>query len=156
MTHTVMLWLEDAFKTFIISMLPVIEIRGALPVGIALGLHPIESYIISTLGNMLPIPFLIIAIRHIVKWLDDHQILHRFTTFLKNKAKNNSGVTFWGLWLLVAIPLPGTGAWTGAVVASLLDIPLRRSLPAILLGVLTAGCIVLGASCGAFALVSLF
>lgn len=155
MLHTLFFLLEDVLKTFIISMLPVIEIRGALPAGIALGLHPLVSYIISAVGNMLPVPFLILLVNHVVKWMESRGLFHWFTEFLEKKARNNSNVSFWGLFLLVAIPLPGTGAWTGAVVASLLGIPLRRSLPAILLGVLAAGCIVLTASYGMLALAAL-
>ncbi len=155
MTHTIMLWLEDAVKTFFFSMLPVIEIRGGIPFGMALGLNPVESYLISILGNMLPIPFLILAGRHIIKWMETHGILSRFTKLLKEKANSHSGITFWGLCFFVAIPLPGTGAWTGGIIASILGIPMRWSLLAISLGVLIAGLIVTGASCGVFALISL-
>lgn len=139
-------------KTLLISMLPVLEIRAAIPVGIAAGLEPWLAYVLGVIGNMIPIPFLILLTRHIVAWLQKHNILVRFTNWLQRKGKEKSEVvqrySFWGLLILVAIPLPGTGAWTGALVASLLDMSLKRALPAITLGVMIAGGIVMAVTFG--------
>lgn len=150
--------LEELIKTFAIALLPVIEIRGALPAGIAMGLSPAVAFVTAALGNIAPIPFLILAVRHVLEWMKKHHILDLLTGFLENKAHSKSDLIakygFWGLWVLVAIPLPGTGAWTGALVASLLDIRLSKSLPAILLGVLTAGVIVLLVTYGVISAVS--
>lgn len=133
-------------------MLPVLEIRAAIPVGIAAGLEPWLAYVLGVIGNMIPIPFLILLTRHIVAWLQKHNILVRFTNWLQRKGKEKSEVvqrySFWGLLILVAIPLPGTGAWTGALVASLLDMSLKRALPAITLGVMIAGGIVMAVTFG--------
>lgn len=133
-------------------MLPVLEIRAAIPVGIAAGLDPWIAYVLGVIGNMIPIPFLILLTRHIIAWLQKHNILVRFTNWLQRKGKEKSEVvqrySFWGLLILVAIPLPGTGAWTGALVASLLDMSLKRALPAITLGVMIAGGIVMAVTFG--------
>lgn len=139
-------------KTLFFAMLPVIEIRGAIPIGIAQGLNPWLAYAIGVIGNMIPIPFLVLLTRHIIDWLKKHNILVRFTSWLERKGREKSkqviAYSFWGLLLLVAIPLPGTGAWTGALVASLLDMRLKNCLPAITLGVLIAGGIVMAVTYG--------
>lgn len=139
-------------KTLFFAMLPVIEIRGAIPIGIAQGLDPWLAYAIGVIGNMIPIPFLVLLTRHIIDWLKKHNILVRFTSWLERKGREKSkqviAYSFWGLLLLVAIPLPGTGAWTGALVASLLDMRLKNCLPAITLGVLIAGGIVMAVTFG--------
>lgn len=140
------------FKTLLTAMLPILEIRGAIPVGIALGLDPWFAFAVGFVGNMLPIPILILLTRHVIEWLKKHNILVRFTDWLENKgskgAQKVQRYSFWGLFILVAIPLPGTGAWTGALVASLLDMRLKRALPAIAMGVAVAGLIVLAVTYG--------
>ena len=144
--------LKAILYTFGTSLLPVLEIRGAIPVGVAQGLDPWLAYIIGAVGNMLPIPFLILLTRKVIEWLKKHNVLVRFTSWLERKgeekAKTVKAYSFWGLLILVAIPLPGTGAWTGALVASLLNMRLKDALPAILLGVLIAGLIVLAVTFG--------
>lgn len=144
--------LHDIIKTLFTGMLPILEIRGAIPVGVAAGLDPLASFAIGFVGNMLPVPFLILLARHIIEWMKKHHILDRFTSFLEKKGSQKAQTvqkySFWGLFVLVAIPLPGTGAWTGALVASLLDMRLKRALPAIAMGVLVAGFIVLLATYG--------
>lgn len=140
------------FKTLLTAMLPILEIRGAIPVGIALGLDPWLAFAVGFVGNMLPIPILILLTRHVIEWLKKHNILVRFTDWLEDKgskgAQKVQRYSFWGLFILVAIPLPGTGAWTGALVASLLDMRLKRALPAIAMGVAVAGFIVLAVTYG--------
>lgn len=137
-------------------MLPVIEIRGAIPVGVAAGLQPWLAFFVGFIGNMLPVPALILLVRKVLQWLKKHDILVKFTAWLENKGSKGAQTvqkySFWGLFVLVAIPLPGTGAWTGALVASLLDMRLRRALPSIALGVLVAGLIVLAVTYGVVAI----
>lgn len=139
--------LSDMIKTLFTAMLPVLEIRGAIPVGVAAGLDPWLAFAVGVVGNMLPIPILILVTRRVINWLKKHGVLVRFTGWLERKgaekARTVQQYSFWGLFILVAIPLPGTGAWTGALVASLLDMRLKRALPAITMGVIAAGIIVL-------------
>ncbi len=134
-------------KTLVTAMLPILEIRGAIPVGVASGLDPWFAFAVGFVGNMLPIPILILLTRKVIEWLKKHNVLVKFTAWLENKgskgAQKVQRYSFWGLFILVAIPLPGTGAWTGALVASLLDMRLKRALPAIAMGVAVAGLIVL-------------
>lgn len=134
-------------KTLVTAMMPILEIRGAIPVGVASGLDPWLAFAVGFVGNMLPIPILILLTRKIIEWLKKHNVLVKLTTWLENKgskgAQKVQKYSFWGLFILVAIPLPGTGAWTGALVASLLDMRLKRALPAIAMGVAAAGLIVL-------------
>ena len=134
-------------KTLVTAMLPILEIRGAIPVGVASGLDPWLAFAVGFVGNMLPIPILILLTRKIIEWLKKHNMLVKLTAWLENKgskgAQKVQKYSFWGLFILVAIPLPGTGAWTGALVASLLDMRLKRALPSIAMGVAVAGLIVL-------------
>lgn len=134
-------------KTLVTAMMPILEIRGAIPVGVASGLDPWLAFAVGFVGNMLPIPILILLTRKIIEWLKKHNMLAKLTAWLENKgskgAQKVQKYSFWGLFILVAIPLPGTGAWTGALVASLLDMRLKRALPAIAMGVAVAGLIVL-------------
>ena len=134
-------------KTLVTAMMPILEIRGAIPVGVASGLDPWLAFAVGFVGNMLPIPILILLTRKIIEWLKKHNMLVKLTAWLENKgskgAQKVQKYSFWGLFILVAVPLPGTGAWTGALVASLLDMRLKRALPAIAMGVAVAGLIVL-------------
>lgn len=134
-------------KTLVTAMMPILEIRGAIPVGVASGLDPWLAFAVGFVGNMLPIPILILLTRKIIEWLKKHNMLVKLTAWLENKgskgAQKVQKYSFWGLFILVAIPLSGTGAWTGALVASLLDMRLKRALPAIAMGVAVAGLIVL-------------
>ncbi|MEA5152372.1 MAG: small multi-drug export protein [Oscillospiraceae bacterium] len=130
-------------STFFISMVPVVELRLGLPYGIALGLDYPLALIAAVLGNMLPVPFIIVYIRRIFAWLRRHWArLDSFITRLENKAhlKGEKVKKYGpiGLLIFVAIPLPGTGAWTGALVAALLDMRLKSAVPSILLGVIIA------------------
>ena len=134
-------------EALVTAMMPILEIRGAIPVGVASGLDPWLAFAVGFVGNMLPIPILILLTRKIIEWLKKHNMLVKLTAWLENKgskgAQKVQKYSFWGLFILVAIPLPGTGAWTGALVASLLDMRLKRALPAIAMGVAAAGLIVL-------------
>ena len=129
--------------TFFISMLPIVELRAGLPYGIALGLDYWQALCCAVLGNLLPAPFIILFIRQIFTWLrKKNKRLDLWITNQEQKAAHKSKVVDKygpiGLCLLVAIPLPGTGAWTGALVAALMDMRLQRALPSIVLGVFIA------------------
>ncbi len=133
--------------TFLISMVPVIELRGAIPIGVAAGLDYWVVIAIAIVGNLVPVPFIIIFIKKIFAWMRNlSPKLNGVVTKLENRAESKKETVqkyaFWGLFLFVAIPLPGTGAWTGALIAAMLDMRLKRAFPSILLGVLTAGAII--------------
>ena len=130
----------ESLLTLLVSMVPVIELRGGVPFGTALGLAPLHALVVCIIGNMLPIPFIIVYIRRIFHWMRRRSPrLNALVDKLEKKAHLKD--KYIGLWLFVAIPLPGTGAWTGALIAALLDMPLRKSIPSIFLGVVTAGLI---------------
>ena len=132
--------------TFLISMVPVLELRGAIPVGVAGGLSPLAAMCIATAGNLLPVPFLILFTRRVFHWLKAKGTLRILVEKLETRAAEKSRVVlkyaWWGLCILVAIPLPGTGAWTGALVAAVLNMRLKSAMPAIAVGVIIAGFIV--------------
>lgn len=141
-----------------IAMVPVIELRGAIPVGIAAGLAPWEAYLAAVIGNMVPVPLIMLLVRRVFqalrrgKWWGPKIAALERRAHLKGRIVRKYRLA--GLLILVAIPLPGTGAWTGALVADVLDIRLRDAMPAILLGLLAAGGITLAVTCGVFAAVS--
>ena len=141
--------------TALVSMLPVLEIRGGIPFGTALGLSIKEAFLASLVGNMLPVPFIILFVRKIFVFLRKHFArlgawVDRLEKRAWEKSRKVQQYQAWGLFLLVAIPLPGTGAWTGALIAALLDMRLRRAVPVIFAGVVTAGLIVSLITVGAF------
>lgn len=135
-----------ALLTFAISMVPVIELRGAIPYGVAAGLNPWLAFVLASIGNFLPVPFILLFIRKILHWMKRYPRLRSIAERIERRAENKSGAVrnseVIGLCLFVAIPLPGTGAWTGALIAALMEMRLKRALPTILLGVLLAGVIV--------------
>ena len=139
-------------------MVPVVELRGAIPYGVIAGLSVQQAFVLAVIGNLLPIPFLVVFTRKVFEWLRTKSDgLDRMVCRLEAKADKNKELVekseFFGLMLLVAIPLPGTGAWTGALVAAMLDMRLKRAMPAIILGVLVAGVIVTTLTYGAGALI---
>lgn len=149
--------LKEAFMTFVMAMIPVVELRGAIPFGVVSGLSIQTSFALSVIGNMVPIPVLVVFTRKVFEWLQTkNKWLHKMVEKLEKKAEKNKKVVlrseFWGLMILVAIPLPGTGAWTGALVAAMLNMRLARAIPSIGLGVLLAGIIVTTITYGAGAL----
>ena len=128
-----------------ISMVPIIELRGAVPIGIAWGLETLPTYLICVIGNIIPVPFILLFIRAILKFMLRVEKLAPIAEWIQRKADKHSGAitkyaTF-GLYLFVAIPLPGTGAWTGALVAALLNMKMKYAFISIALGVLSAGII---------------
>lgn len=139
--------------TLIISMIPVIELRGAIPIGVSLGLSHAEAMGISIIGNMLPVPFIILFIRPIFRWMTRKSgKLARLAEKLEAKAEGKwdkiHRYQFFALTIFVAIPLPGTGSWSGALIAAVMNMRLRNALPSILLGVLIAGILVSGITYG--------
>ena len=132
--------------TFLISMVPVIELRGALPIGVGMGLPPLTALIVSIIGNMVPVPFIIIFIRRILDWMHRFEKFDRIATRLEAKAAKGGEklvkYEMFGLFLLVAVPLPGTGTWTGSLVAAFFDLRLKNAVPVIFAGVVTAGIVV--------------
>lgn len=130
--------------TTLVSMIPVVELRGGIPFGVAAGLPVWAAYIAAVIGNMLPVPFILVYIRRIFQWMRRHMPrLNALVDKLEKKAHlKGQTVTkykYLGLMIFVAIPLPGTGAWTGALAAAFLDMPLRKAIPSIFAGVLVAG-----------------
>ena len=143
---------------FLVSMVPIIELRGAIPIAVGYGLDLIPSYIVAILGNMLPVPFIYFFARKILDWGKDKKYIGRFFRFclekgekagIKLQSKAGRGM-FVALLLFVGIPLPGTGAWTGTLAASLLNLDFKKSVIAVICGLLLAGAIMLAASLGVF------
>ncbi len=150
-------FLGKIILTFLISMVPIIELRGALPVATGAGLDWKIAIPVAIIGNLVPVPFIIIFIKKIFAWMRKvSQKFEKIVVKMENKALSKRDTIDkygpWGLWIFVAIPLPGTGAWTGALIAAILDIPLKKAFPAIAFGVLTAGIIVAFVSYGAAAI----
>ena len=148
--------LKQYLITFFISMVPLIELRGAIPYSQVVGLPLLPSYIVCIIGNMLPVPIIFFFARKVLEWGCDKPIIGKFFTFClekghkggeKLKEKAGKGL-FWALLLFVGIPLPGTGAWTGTLAASILDMDFKSSVLACMGGVLLAGVIMGVASTG--------
>jgi uncharacterized membrane protein len=136
---------------FLVSMVPLIELRGAVPIALGWGLDPVATYVICILGNMLPVPIIYFFARKVLLWGKDKRFIGKFFTFCLRKGERagqklasiagRHGL-FVAMLIFVGIPLPGTGAWTGSLVAAVLDMRLSRAVPAITAGVLTAGAII--------------
>ena len=138
------------------SMLPIIELRGAIPMGAAFGLPWWQTYLIAIVGNMLPVPIILLFVKSVLTWMSKCRVkffnkvaLKMFEKAEKNRAKVEK-YAFWGLTLFVGIPLPGTGGWTGALAASLLKIDIKKASLAILLGIAIAATIMTFISYGVF------
>ena len=134
--------------TMLVSMLPVIELRGGIPFGVALGLPYYLAFPAAVAGNLIPAPIIVVYIRRIFMLMRRHLprlnfLVDRLEKKAHLKGKKVQKFQYLGLWLFVAIPLPGTGAWTGALAAAFLDMRLKKAMPAITMGVLTAGGIML-------------
>ncbi|MGN0570088.1 MAG: COG2426 family protein [Candidatus Fimenecus sp.] len=146
----------DELTVFLISLMPVLEIRGGMIAARLLEMDFLKAFAICYVGNMLPIPFIILFIRKIFEFLRRFKFFERIIVKLEKKTEKNKEKVMryeaWGLLLFVAIPLPGTGGWTGALMAALLDIRIKRSLPIIAIGVLIAGFIMSGLTYGLFQL----
>ena len=146
-------WLTDTTMgkcifTMLVSMLPIIELRGGLPFGVALGLPYYLAFPFAVIGNLIPAPFIIVYIRRVFVLLRKYiprlnSLVDKLETKAHLKGEQMQKYERFGLWLFVAIPLPGTGAWTGSLAATFLGMRLKYAMPAVVLGVLTAGTIML-------------
>lgn len=133
--------------TVLVSMVPVIELRGGIPFGVAAGLPVWMAFVAAVIGNIIPAPFIIVFIRRIFAWMRRrmprlNSVVDKLERKAHLKGKTVTKYQYLGLAVFVAIPLPGTGAWTGALVAAFLDMRLRKAMPAIILGVVAAGLII--------------
>ena len=157
-----MQWLTESESgrlvfTMLVSMIPVIELRGGIPFGVALGLNPWVAMMACVVGNMIPIPFIVVYIRRIFLWMRRSfprlgSMVDKLEAKAHLKGRKVTKYRYLGLFVFVAIPLPGTGAWTGALVAAFLNMPLRKALVSIFFGVLTAGVVVTSLTHGVIAL----
>ena len=164
----------DAIKTFLIdvlgahfgvmicAMIPIIELRGAIPLGMGLGLQWWQSYLYAVIGNMIPIPFILLFVKQFIAWMQRSRVklFNKFGSWLVNKAEKNRGkiekYSFWGVCLFVAVPLPVTGAWTGSLVAATIGMKGWKAFLSCLLGVMIAGVIMTLASYGVVAAFQIF
>lgn len=130
---------------FIISMIPILELRGGLVAAAVLHIDMFTAIPICIIANLIPVPFILLLIKHIFKWMKAHNILKNFIEKLEAKSMSKSDkiqkYEFWGLVLFVGVPLPGTGAWTGSLIAALLDIDFKKSILAVMVGLILATCI---------------
>ena len=137
--------LGKCVSVFIVSMLPIIELRGGMIAAALLNISLIKGFIICFLGNILPVPFILWFIRKILEWMRNVKCFKKIVKWLDKKVENKKGQIekfgFWGLVAFVGIPLPGTGAWTGTLIAAMLDMDKKKAFLAALVGVLVAGVI---------------
>lgn len=153
-----MTWLTETLIgqmtfTTLVSVVPVVELRGGIPFGVALGLAHWQAFLAAVVGNLIPLPFIVVYIRRIFQWMRQHlpaldKVVDRLERKAHLKGRKVNKYKYLGLMIFVAIPLPGTGGWTGALAAAFLDMPLRRAMPAMAFGVLVAGFLVTGLTYG--------
>ena len=128
---------------FLCAMIPIIELRGAIPLGAALGLHPLWNYALAVVGNLIPVPLILPFIRQILDWMERLPCFEKLVRWLRAKAEKGRGkvekYAVVGLAVFVAIPLPGTGAWTGSLVAALMGMRFSKAMISVIAGVLAAG-----------------
>ncbi len=145
-------FLSKEFTVMLTAALPVIELRGAIPIGISMGLSPIHATILSFIGSMIPVPILLFSIRPVFNYLKKTKVfrnmIDKITTRSLRKSDKIQKYGFWGLILFVAIPLPGTGVWSGTLAAALLDMRFKSAFPAILIGIIIAAIAVMTLSNG--------
>lgn len=150
--------LKKYIIVFLISMLPLVELRGAIPVAVGMDLPKLVSFIICIIGNMLPVPIIYLFARKVLIWGKEKKVIGKFFTWCLQKgekggkkleSKAGKGL-YWALFAFVAIPLPGTGAWTGTLAASFLDLDFKKTIIAVMAGVLCAGLIMMALSFGVF------
>lgn len=143
---------------FLVSMIPLIELRLAVPYAVGIGLPKLNSFIIAIIGNMLPVPIIYLFARRVLEWGKDKRVIGKFFSWCLQKGTNGGKKLeskagkglYWALFLFVGIPLPGTGAWTGTLAASILDLDFKKTVIAVMAGVLLAGVIMMIVSFGVF------
>ena len=137
---------------FIISLMPILELRGGLIAASLMNLNPVSSYIISIIGNIIPVPFILWLINYILDFMRNNKKLKKIAKWLDKKVEKHKGQIekygFWGLVLFVGIPLPGTGAWTGCLIAACLEMDRKKAFVAAMLGILIASIIMMFISFG--------
>lgn len=150
----------NALLIIFIGFLPVLEIRGAVITGIGIGMPWQEAYILGLIGNLIPVPFLLLLLKPVFKYMRRFRKLRRLSNWVVKRAirkiRDNPSIlkyTILGLTIFVAVPLPGTGVWTGAVIAALLDMKLKHAMPALAVGAAIAGVIVLITTLGVISLI---
>ena len=146
-------FLSVELTVLLTAAMPIIELRGAIPVGMSLGMSPVHATVISFIGSMIPVPFILFTIRPIFNYLKKTRLFKKLVHKLTDRSLNNNGGKIqkygaWGLMLIVAIPLPGTGVWSGSLAAALLDMRFKWAFPAILVGNLIAAIAVMTLSNG--------
>jgi len=146
--------------TILVSMIPVVELRGGIPFGGAAGLPVWAAYLAAVIGNLIPVPFIIVYIRRIFAWMRQrlprlNHLVDRLETKAHLKGQKVSKYKYLGLAIFVAVPLPGTGAWTGSLAAAFLDMPLRKAIPSVVAGVVVAGFLISALAYGVTSLISL-
>ncbi|MGE5632623.1 MAG: COG2426 family protein [Caulobacteraceae bacterium] len=141
--------LQYAYKDILImlvAMVPVLELRGAIPIGIAMGVSPFWSMILSVIGSTIPVPLILLGLRPVFDLMKKvkliRKVIDRTTIRALRKSDNVLKYGFWGLMIFVGIPLPGTGAWTGSLIAVLLNMRIKVAFPAIFIGNIIAGTII--------------
>lgn len=153
--------LKKYILIFLVSMVPVVELRGAIPIAVSMNLDKLTSFIIAIIGNMIPVPFIYLFARKVLLFGKDKKVIGKFCRFClmkgekggkKLEQKAGRGL-YIALLLFVGIPLPGTGAWTGTLAASILNMDFKKSVIAVTLGVLLAGLIMMAISFGIFELI---
>ena len=151
--NTIGQYISPELSVFLVSMLPLIELRGGIIVARLLNMEMWKAILFSVLGNILPIPFILFFIKKIFHWMANHHMGGIVDRMLKRAEKNRAKIEkygFWGLTLFVGIPLPGTGAWTGSLVAAVFDMDLKKASLSILLGIILATIIMTTISYGVF------
>lgn len=142
--------LGSGWAVVLSSILPVIELRGAIPLGIGMGMGPWESFLLAFVGSCIPVPFLIFFFKPIMAWLRGRKIFRPAAEWLHKRTERRSqkvrGYSLLGLFVFVAIPIPTTGVWTGSMIASLLNIRAKHAIPVIIAGNFVAGILVLAIS----------
>ena len=151
-------WLRETelgtmVSTILVSMVPVLELRFGIPWGVAHGLSHFAAFVCAVIGNMIPLPFIVVYIRRIFKWMRRHlpqldRVVDKLEAKAHLKGRKVTKYRYLGLMIFVAIPLPGTGGWTGALVAAFLDMRLQKAIPSIFAGVLIAGFLITGITYG--------
>lgn len=151
--------LSKELKVFIISVLPLVELRGAIPVAMGYGMSNLNAFIVSYLGSLLPVPFILIGFRPLFRAFKDSKYLNPLMERVKRRSMNNAGSKIQkygtlGLFLFVSLPIPGTGVWSGSIAASMLNIRFKWAFPAIALGNFIAGIIILFFSDSVFSFIA--
>lgn len=151
-------WLSDTHFgnlvfTALCSMVPIVELRGGIPFGVALGLPHWQAFLAAVVGNLIPLPFIVVYIRRVFAWMRKHMpkldhVVDKLEKKAHLKGRTVTKYKYLGLMIFVAIPLPGTGGWTGALVAAFLDMRLKKAALPLILGVLIAGFLVTGITFG--------